>query len=73
MVGRGGGGTFLSLSFSVFSSLLAFAACRFSCLAVNCMGQSLAKPEVRGERQAGGDKRTYLQIEERFLEARHDG
>lgn len=28
--------TFLSLSFSVFSSLLAFAAWRFSCFAVNC-------------------------------------
>jgi hypothetical protein len=27
--------TFFNLSFSVFSSLLAFAACRFSCLAVN--------------------------------------
>jgi len=32
---RGSMRTFLSLSFSVFSSLLALAACRFSCLAVN--------------------------------------
>jgi len=37
--GSGGGGTFLSLFFSAVSSLPALAACRFSCLAVNCGGR----------------------------------
>jgi len=76
--------TFFSLSFSVFSSLLALAACLLSCFAVNCarelagvrlclrrpLSQWLGGRRGRGPRRA---IRTYLQIEERFLETGHDG
>jgi len=58
--------TFLILAFSAVSSLPAFAACRFSDLAVNC-GGVLADD--------GGVVRawtmTYFELEKGFLEAGH--
>ena len=45
--------TFFSLSFSVFSSLLAFAAWRLSCFAVNCCRGLLV--------EAQGNEKTYAQ------------
>jgi hypothetical protein len=58
--------TFFSFARSVCSSLPAFAACRLSCFAVNCVERQML---ACGSTVVDHDP--YLQVEECFLEARH--
>ena len=59
--------TFLSLSFSVFSSLLAFAAWRFSCFAVNCFHacQCVFEPVDSHSRRVEGRQRVLPTCDKR--------
>jgi hypothetical protein len=59
--------TFFSFARSVCSSLPAFAACRLSCFAVNCVKKGMLACGI-----AAVDNEHYLQVEECFLEAGHD-
>ena len=54
--------TFFSLSFSVFSSLLAFAACRLSCFAVNYLQKVSTKACEDGHGQPGAQRRGGVQV-----------
>ena len=58
--------TFFSFARSVCSSLPAFAACRLSCFAVNCMRRIMLACDT-----TVADHGYYLEVEECFLEARH--
>ncbi len=58
--------TFFSFAFSVCSSLLAFAACRFSCLVVNYVPSSVSRASTSRVVDM-----MHLQVEEGFLQAGH--
>lgn len=58
--------TFFSFARSVCSSLPAFAACRLSCFAVNCVERSMLACGI-----AVVVHKDYLEVEECFLEAGH--